>query len=52
MGFCELFCPDWSQTAILQISAIQVARITGVSHLYSAKIIINKGGKMKKYKKE
>jgi hypothetical protein len=26
------FCPSWSQSTILLISASQVARITGVSH--------------------
>jgi hypothetical protein len=28
------FCPGWPQTATLQISASQVAKIIGVSHLY------------------
>jgi hypothetical protein len=32
MGSFETFCPDWSQTEILPISASQVVRIADVSH--------------------
>jgi hypothetical protein len=36
-GVLRALCPGWPQTAILPISASQVARITGVSHLCPAK---------------
>jgi hypothetical protein len=32
IGFCELWCLGWLQTAILLIFATWVARITGMSH--------------------
>jgi hypothetical protein len=35
----ELFAPGWVQTTILLISAYQVARITGVSHLHLAILV-------------
>jgi hypothetical protein len=31
-GVSETICPDWPQTAVLSISASQVARTTGMSH--------------------
>jgi hypothetical protein len=35
--FQELFCPGWLQTAVLLISASQVATIIGVSHWHLAR---------------
>jgi hypothetical protein len=35
-GVSKTICPGWSQTMIFSISASQVARITGVSHLCPA----------------
>jgi hypothetical protein len=36
IGSCELSCLGWPQTAILLISASQVARIVGVNHWHPA----------------
>jgi hypothetical protein len=36
MGFSQIICLGWPQTAILLISAFQVARISGVSYWHLA----------------
>jgi hypothetical protein len=38
-GVLGTFCPSWLQTAILPISASQIVRITGVSHLYLSQVL-------------
>jgi hypothetical protein len=41
-GSCELIAQGWLQTAILPISASQVARITGVIHQHLTRKVIFK----------
>jgi hypothetical protein len=46
MGISRTTCLGWSQTSIFLISASQVAEITGVSHKWLARIVLNDDPKL------